>query len=76
MGRVDQRIDTLVRQIVGEPFGAAETADAHRHRLRGGRRGAARQRQRHGKLGAPGQPFRQPARFRRAAENEDTHGAC
>jgi len=39
--------------------------------VRGGRGGAARERNRYGHIGAFDQTFRQPSRFRRAAENED-----
>ena len=71
MRGVDQGIDALADEICGETVGAAEAADAHRHRLRGGRGGAAGERQRHGEVGAAGEASGQLPRFRGAAENED-----
>ena len=71
MRGVDQRIDAFRREMRGQALRAAEAADPHRHRLRGGICGAARQRQHHGEIAAFGQAFRQPPRFRGAAENKD-----
>ena len=68
---VDQRVDTLRDEVIGQSPRAAKTADADRHGV-GDRRGrAAGERQRHVKAGAPSEPFRQLPRFRRAAEDED-----
>ena len=69
MGRVDQHVDALRGEIAGKPFDAPETTAAHRDRLRGRRRRAARERE--DNVGATGQSFGQPPRLRRAAENED-----
>ncbi len=71
MRGVDQRVDALAQQIIRQSCGAAKTAAANRHRLARGRSGAAGERQRHVKLAAAGQSFRQHARFRRTAENKD-----
>ena len=74
---VDQPVDPLAREILCEPFGAAEAADAHRHRMRHRTAGAARERQGDRKIGAPRQAPRQLPRLRRAAEDEDApHAAC
>lgn len=75
--RIDQRGDAFGTQISGEPFGAAKSADPHRHRLRSRRCGAAGERQRDRRVGAPAQAFGEPARFKRPAEDEDAvHGVC
>jgi len=71
MGRVDKRVDAFGREMLAKALGATESADPHRHRVSGRRRGAARERNRYGHIGAFGETFRQPSRFRRAAENED-----
>ena len=71
MRGVDQSIDALAGEIVREARGAAEAADAHRHRLRGGRRRAAGERQRDVEAGAAGEASGQLPRFGGAAENED-----
>jgi len=71
MRGIDQRVDALAHQIVGEAGGAAIPAAAHRHRLAGRRDGAAGKRQRDLKVGAACQPLREHSRFRGAAENED-----
>ena len=77
MRRVDESVDALVDQISRKAFGSAEAADSHRCSLRGGRRGATGERDRYGEIGASGETFRQPSRFRRAAENEDaSHVGC
>ena len=71
MGGVDQRIDTLGREMRGKSFGAPETAAPHRHRLRDGIYGAAGERQRHREIVAAGKALRQPSRLRGSAENKD-----
>ena len=71
MGRVDHEIDGLIAQIGGEPFGAAEAAGAHRHRLRRGIERAAGERQREGKVGPAGEAGRKVARLAGAAQYED-----
>ena len=70
MGRVDDGVDALVREIGGEARGAAEAADAQRDRRRRGIGGRARKREERLDLGVVGDPPRERARFRRAAENE------
>ena len=71
MRRIDKRVDAFGRELFAKALGATESADPHRHGVRGGRGGAARERNRYGHIGAFDQTFRQPSRFRRAAENED-----
>ena len=70
MGRVDDGVDALGREIGGKACDAAEAADAQRDRRgRGvGRRAGEREDRRD--LGVIGEAPRQRARFRRAAENE------
>ncbi len=77
MRRIDQGVDACNSEIIGKPLGAAETAGAHRDRLRRGCGGAPGERERHGEVRARGKPRRKPPRLRRAAENEDaSHGRC
>ena len=71
MRRVDQRIDALAAQIIGQAGGAAKSAAADRHGLTRRRRGAAGKRGRDIEIAAPGEALGQRARFRSAAENED-----
>ena len=71
MRRVDQKINRMRSKIGGKPFGAAETAGAHRQGLRRGIERAAGEGQRDGEIGASAKPTGQIARFRRAAQNED-----
>ena len=71
MGRIDKRVDAFGREILAKALGATESADPHRHRVSGRRPGAARERNRYGHIGAFDETFRQPSRFRRAAQNED-----
>jgi hypothetical protein len=74
---IDQRCDAFGAQIGRETFGPAKSADPHRYRLRSRGGGTAGKRQRDRDVGAPAKAFREPARFERAAENEDTvHGVC
>ena len=70
MGRVDDGVDALAREIGGEACDAAEAADAQRDRRRRGIGRRAREREDRLDLGVIGDPPRQRARFRRAAENE------
>ena len=71
MRGVDQGIDTFPREIPGKTLGSAESADSHRHRVSGGRPGAACERHRCGHIAAFAETLRQPSRFRGAAQNED-----
>jgi len=71
MRRIDKRVDAFGHEIFAKALGATESADPHRHGVRGRHRGAARERNRYGHVGAFDQAFRQPSRFRRAPENED-----
>ena len=71
MRGVDQGVDTLRGEIIGEAGGAAKAADADRHGVRNRRSGAAGERQRHVEIAAFGEPFAEQARFGGAAENED-----
>jgi hypothetical protein len=70
MGRVDDGADMLRIEMGGQTFDAAEAADALRDRRPGriGRR--ARKRQCRCDIGLFGDPARERARFRRAAEDE------
>jgi len=75
--RVDESVDALVDEISRKAVRPAEAADSHRRGLCGGRCGAPGERDRYGEIGASGETFRQPSRFRRAAENEDaSHVGC
>lgn len=71
MGRIDHQIDAVFLKIGHKPLDTAETAGAHRHRLRCGIDGTAGKRQRDGEIGPAGKPARKRARFGRAAQNED-----
>jgi G3E family GTPase len=73
MRRVDHRLDALLVEIVGEPLGAAEAADAHRNRRGGGVRCAAGERQRGLDIAALRQPSRQRAGFAGSAKQEQPH---
>ena len=70
MGRVDDGVDALAREKGGQALGAAEAADAPGDRRRRGIGGRARKRQERRDVGLVGEPPRERARFRRAAENE------
>ena len=71
MGGVDQGVDVLGDEIIGQARGAAKPADANRHGVWNRRGRAAGERQRHVETAALGEPFAQRARFRCAAENKD-----
>ena len=71
MGGVDQGIDALANEIFCKTVGTAKAADTNRHRLCGGRGGAAGERQRDVEVGTSGEAPGQLPRFRSAAENED-----
>jgi hypothetical protein len=75
MRRIDESTDFLLREIFRETLRAAEAADPHRHGLLRRCGGTARKREHHHKVDAPGEPLRQLARFRSAAQNEDAHVA-
>ena len=62
MRRVDQSIDTLPHQMIGESRGTAEAADADRDRLRCGQNGAAGKRKRDVEVATLGQSARQELR--------------
>ena len=68
--RVDQRVYPLIAKISGQTVSAAETADAHRDRLRQGVRGAACERQCHGHAWALGERVGKQSRLDRAAKDE------
>ena len=76
MGRIDQHVDVLGKEIVRKPVGAAEAADPHRNRLGGRRGGAAGERKRHAQVGAAGEPLGQLPRLDRAAEYENLSHAA
>ena len=71
MRGINQRIDAPGDQMPGKALGAAEAADPDRHRLRRRDGRAARERERHRELAAPGKPRREVPRLRGAAEDED-----
>ena len=71
VGRVDQRIDAFSAKIRSEALSAAEAAAPDRHGLRQWLGRAACERQRHGKIVALRQFFRERPRFGRAAEDKD-----
>jgi hypothetical protein len=71
MGRVDQRVYTLLDEITGEPRGAAKTTDANRYGMRHRRSRATGKRQRDIEAAALGEALAQQAAFRCAAENKD-----
>lgn len=75
MRGVDQRLDTLLAEILLETFRTTKATNARRDSLaqRIGR--AASKRQGNGEFSAPGQRTGKSPRFRRTAENEDLHGA-
>jgi hypothetical protein len=70
VGRVDDSADAFARDIRGQTVGAAEAADALRNRRWRRIGGRARKRQDRRDMGLSGDPPGEPARFRRAAENE------
>ena len=75
MRRIDENVDLLFAEIIREALRAPEAADPHRNGLPHRRGRAAREREHHRQVGAPGEPLRQLARFRGAAQNEDAHVA-
>jgi hypothetical protein len=70
MGRIDNRADALALEKRRQALGAAEAADASRDRRWSGIGRRARQRQYGGDIGLIGDPPRERACLRRAAENE------
>ena len=70
MGRVDDGADAFARDIGDQTVGAVEAANALRNRRWRGIGGCARKRQDCRNIGLIGDPPRERARFRRAAENE------
>ncbi len=71
MGRVDQNIDALPHQMIGESRGTAEATDPDRDRLRCGQNGAAGKRKRDVEVAALGQSARQDLCLRRTAKDQD-----
>ena len=71
MRGVDQHVDVLAYQIIGQPGGAAEAAAAHRHGLARRRDRPPGERERDIEIGPAGKPLRQQARFGGAAKNKD-----
>ena len=76
VGGIDQKINVLAHQIVGEPRSATKATTTHRHRLARRRGSATGKRQRHIEVAPPCQPLRQQSRFGSAAENEDAFHAA
>ena len=70
MGRVDDGVDALAGEKRRQALGAAEAADALGDRRWSGVGRRARQRQDGRNIGLVGDPPRERARLRRAAENE------
>ena len=67
------RPEHVLAQIFGHRLGAAETADAHRHRMRHRRAGAAGERKPHVEIAARREPLGQLPRLGGAAQNENAH---
>ena len=76
MRRVDENIDFLVEEIIGQTLGTAETAEAHRNRRQCRSRRAACERERDREIGPRGEAFGKLPRLRGAAQDEDSHVAC
>jgi len=75
MRDVNQRVDLVRRQIIGQPGGAAKAARPRRHGKPDWQRGAAGKRKRDGNIGTRREPLGQFPRFGRAAENKEAFGA-
>jgi len=71
MRSIDQRVDSLRREMMSQALRTAETAYADRHRMCNRQRGAACERQSHVKAAALSKPFGQLPCFRRTAEDKD-----
>jgi hypothetical protein len=71
MGRVDQRADALLDEIIGEARSAAKAADTNRYGMRHRRSRAAGERQRNLDAAALGETFAEQTTLRCAAENKD-----
>lgn len=69
MGRIDQYIDALTADVIGESIGAAESPAPHRNRLSSRRRCAPRERHRRVQIAA-GQRECQLAGLRRTSQNQ------
>ena len=76
VGRIDENIDFMVDEMICQAFNTTKTAYPHRNRLHRGSSCATRERKHHGQVSPRDQPFGELARFRGAAENEDSHVAC
>jgi hypothetical protein len=70
MGRVDHGVDALGLEVGRKALGAAKAADSLRDRRGRGVRGRAGERQDRRDPGFIGETAREPACFRRSAENE------
>jgi len=68
---VDQRINALGGEMIGQTLGPAKSAHADRYSVCNRRGRAASERQHHVKAGPLSETFRQLPRFRRAAEDEN-----
>ena len=72
MRGIDQHIDALGREVLGQPLAAAKTTDPDRHALRRRCRGTARERERHRDVLATRELLGKLTRLGRAAEDKDT----
>jgi hypothetical protein len=72
MGRINDGVDMLARDIGSQARRVAEAADPLRDRRRRGIGGCARERQNGRDIRVIGDPARERVRFRRAAKNEQT----
>jgi hypothetical protein len=72
MGRINDSVDTLARDIGSQTRRVAEAANPLTDRRRGGIGGCARERQNGTDIGIIGDPPRKGAGLRRAAKNEQT----
>ncbi len=72
MGRVNDGVDALACEKPSQALGAAEAAGALMNRRSHGIGGRARKRKDWRNTGLIGDPARERARFRSAAENEQT----
>jgi hypothetical protein len=77
MRGIDQHIDALGSEILGEPLAATETTDPDRHALRRRCRGTARKRERHRDVVADRELLGKLTRLGRTTEDKDTlHDLC
>jgi hypothetical protein len=76
MGGVDQHVDAVAYQIIGQTSDAAEAAAAHRHSLARRRERPPSERERRVEISPAGEPLGQQARFGGATKNEDARHAA